>query len=250
MTKGLVLLSGGMDSATCLFLAKKRFDEVYAISFDYGQRHKRELESAKKLCELARVREHRIQNIVMPPSKYNVLTGNVSVPKQSENKQRTTVVGYRNSIHLTYAAAFAGTLGIETLVHGANAEDNQNYPDCRPEFFNAMEASLSFGGTEDNSKIEIWTPLITLWKSDIAKVGLEINTPYEFSHTCYNGWEPPCFYNTVKEDNGPIGDLRAMQQFGVERRGSCDACLERVRGFEKVGVIDPLFGRLRNEGKI
>ena len=87
MTKGLVLVSGGMDSATCLFLAKKRFDEVYAVSFDYGQRHKAELNSAKKLCELAGVKEHRIQNITMPPSKYNVLTCNVSVPKQSEDKQ-------------------------------------------------------------------------------------------------------------------------------------------------------------------
>ena len=196
--KILVLLSGGMDSATLLWLAKKEFNEVYAISFDYGQRHRVELKYAKELAKIAGVKEHFIVQVPF----YRSLKGsalideNVEVPKEEypENEPPITTVPMRNLTFLSIAAAFADNLEIDHIGIGVHALDTP-YPDCRPEFITAAEAAINAGSTyvaKTKNRIHIFAPFLGKTKREIALLGKELGVPYEKTYSCYEGTEPPC----------------------------------------------------------
>ena len=194
----LVLLSGGMDSATLLWLAKKEFDEVYAISFDYGQRHKVELKYAKELAQIAGVKEHFIVRVPFFRSLKGsaLIDESVEVPKEeySENEPPITTVPMRNLTFLSIASAFADNLEIDHIGIGVHALDTP-YPDCRPEFITAAEAAINAGSTfvaKTKNRIHIFAPFLGKTKREIALLGKKLGVPYEKTYSCYEGTEPPC----------------------------------------------------------
>ncbi len=194
----IVLLSGGMDSATLLWLAKEEFDRVWAISFDYGQRHRVELNYAKELAKIAGVEEH----IVVEMPIYRKLRGSalidkeVEVPKEEYPADRVpvTTVPMRNLNFLAIAAAFADSLGINNIGIGVHALDTP-YPDCRPEFIASAEAAINAGSAlavEKKVRLHVWAPFLGMTKKEIAFLGKELKVPYELTYSCYMGTEPPC----------------------------------------------------------
>ena len=196
--KILVLLSGGMDSATLLWLAKREFKEVYAISFDYGQRHRVELKYAKELARLAGVKEH----FVVEVPHYRVIKGNaltdrsVEVPSEEypEGEPPITTVPMRNLTFLSIAGGFADAYEIPYIGIGVHALDVP-YPDCRPEFIAAAEAALNAGSVyvaKTKNRVHIYAPFLGMSKTDIAKLGVKLGVPYEKTYSCYRGTEPPC----------------------------------------------------------
>jgi 7-cyano-7-deazaguanine synthase len=196
--KILVLLSGGMDSATLLWLAKREFKEVYAISFDYGQRHRVELKYAKELARLAGVKEH----FVVEVPHYRVIKGNaltdrsVEVPSEEypEGEPPITTVPMRNLTFLSIAGGFADAYEIPYIGIGVHALDVP-YPDCRPEFIAAAEAALNAGSVyvaKTKNRLHIYAPFLGMSKTDIAKLGVKLGVPYEKTYSCYRGTEPPC----------------------------------------------------------
>lgn len=228
--RAVVLLSGGMDSSTVLYIAVKQHNKVVdVVSIDYGQRHKRELEAAYQVYQ--RIKSEK-PNQVLDFKKLSIdltqiggsplTSSSLTVPKRKEQKQRLTVVPFRNTIHLTLAAAYAETKQIYTIYHGACKDDAENYPDCRYFYFKSLESTLEKGSTYE-TKFTIITPVVDMWKADIVRLGLSLGVPYELTWTCYLGEKKPCYvlYNLPKEE-------------------ACDACFERIRAFETVGVEDPL----------
>lgn len=220
MTKALVLLSGGQDSTTCLYWAINEYgqDEVSTVTFDYGQRHRIELECAGKIAEIAGV-----SNRVLPANTFEALGGNsltdtleVESDLDDETQLPNTFVPGRNLIFLTYAAAYAYQLHVQHLVCGVAQTDYSGYPDCRSETIEALQKAINLGMETD---ISIHTPL--MWKSKAETVAmadeLDAMQAMAFSHTCYNGMQPPC--------------------------GECAACQLRAKGFEEAGVVDPLVQR-------
>ena len=194
----MVLLSGGMDSATLLWLAKREFKEVYAISFDYGQRHRVELKYAKELARLAGVKEH----FVVEVPHYRVIKGNaltdrsVEVPSEEypEGEPPITTVPMRNLTFLSIAGGFADAYEIPYIGIGVHALDVP-YPDCRPEFIAAAEAALNAGSVyvaKTKNRLHIYAPFLGMSKTDIAKLGVKLGVPYEKTYSCYRGTEPPC----------------------------------------------------------
>lgn len=213
--KIIVLLSGGMDSATLLWLAKELFDEVYAISFDYGQRHKVELKYAKELAKDAGVKEHFIVEI----PHYRALKGSaliderVDVPsgEYPENEPPITTVPMRNLIFLSIASAFADNLEIPYIGIGVHALDVP-YPDCRPEFITAAEAAINAGSVyvaKTKGRMHIFAPFLGMSKTDIARLGVKLGVPYEKTYSCYRGTEPPC--------------------------GECPTCIQREEALREAG---------------
>ncbi len=213
--KIIVLLSGGMDSATLLWLAKELFDEVYAISFDYGQRHKVELKYAKELAKDAGVKEHFIVEI----PHYRALKGSalideeVEVPsgEYPENEPPITTVPMRNLIFLSIASAFADNLEIPYIGIGVHALDVP-YPDCRPEFITAAEAAINAGSVyvaKTKGRMHIFAPFLGMSKTDIARLGVKLGVPYEKTYSCYRGTEPPC--------------------------GECPTCIQREEALREAG---------------
>ncbi len=197
-SKILVLLSGGMDSATLLWLAKREFKEVYAISFDYGQRHKVELKYAKELAKLAGVKEHFVVSV----PHYKVIKGNaltdegVEVPSEEypESEPPITTVPMRNLTFLSIAGAFADAYEIPYIGIGVHALDVP-YPDCRPEFIASAEAAINAGSVyvaKTKNRIHVYAPFLGMSKTDIAKLGVKLGVPYEKTYSCYRGTEPPC----------------------------------------------------------
>ena len=221
--KAVVLLSGGMDSATTAAIALDRGFDVHALTFRYGQRHLAELEAAGRVAERLGIRRHVVLDIDLRGFGGSALTGNLAVPKDTpleEIGQRipVTYVPARNTIFLSFALAWAEVLGASDIFLGANALDYSGYPDCRPEFIAAFEAMAQLAtraGVEDGRRLTIHTPLIELSKREIVERGMALGVDYGITLTCYD----------------PAPDGAAC--------GRCEACILRLRGFREAGLEDP-----------
>jgi 7-cyano-7-deazaguanine synthase len=220
----VVLLSGGLDSATTLAIAREQGYELYALSFSYGQRHIVELEAAKRVAASIGVAAHRIAQIDLRVFGGSALTGDFDVPKGRDADQMShgipiTYVPARNTIFLAFALAWAEVLGSSDIFIGVNALDYSGYPDCRPEFTEAFERMANLAtkaGVEDRQSLKIHTPLIALTKAQIIRKGIELGVDYGLTSSCY--------------DPSPKG----------EPCGECDSCLLRRKGFRENGIEDPL----------
>ena len=219
MKKAVVLLSGGLDSSTALYLAKSEGYEVYAISFNYGQRHKKELDFAKKIAKQASIKEHVIVNTNMNAWGGSALTdSNIDVPSGDINREDipVTYVPARNMIFLSYAASYAESIGSQDIFIGVSQVDYSGYVDCRKEFIDAMENAINQGtvcAVKDNKKIKIHAPFMNKTKSEEIKLGVKLGIDYSSTWTCYNGYEKAC--------------------------GECDSCLLRLKAFKEAGYEDP-----------
>ncbi len=217
--KCVVLLSGGLDSATTLAIAVEECSEVHALSFDYGQRHSRELESAKRIAEHYGVK-HKIIPLDLRSIGGSALTDDIEVPERNlediEKEIPVTYVPARNTILLSYALAYAEVIDADRIYIGVNALDYSGYPDCRPEYIRAFQEVARLGTKRgvEGRPIEIRTPLIHMTKAEIIKRGMELGVPYELTWSCYRGGEKAC--------------------------GRCDSCLLRLKGFMEAGYEDPL----------
>ncbi len=222
MEKCLVLLSGGLDSATCLAIAVDKGFKPYALSFDYGQRHRVELEKAKLLAK-----KFNAVHFIFPLS-LNIIGGSALTDKSIEVPDvplseigrgiPVTYVPARNTIFLSIAAGFCEVNDIEHIFIGVNALDYSGYPDCRPEFIRAMEQALTLGTkySDMGKRFNIHTPLIDLKKSEIIKLGIKLGVDYSLTNSCYN----------PDMDGNPCG--------------RCDSCKLRLKGFKDAGFEDPL----------
>jgi len=220
--KAIILLSGGLDSATVLAIAKNQGYELYALSFNYGQRHAIELEKAKQQADAADAKEYKLINIDLRAFGGSALTADINVPKHrtSEEMQKDIPVTYvpaRNTIFLSFALAYAETIGAQDIFIGVNALDYSGYPDCRPEYIEAFEnmANIATSAGIKGNKIKIRTPLIDMTKAQIIKKGLELGVNYAETISCY--------------DPGPEG----------KACGFCDSCLLRAKGFKECDAMDP-----------
>ena len=222
--KAVCLLSGGLDSSTCLAIARAGGFECYALSFDYGQRHRVELDAASRVAGALCAKEHRVAKIDLRAFGGSALTADIEVPKHASTGQIAggipiTYVPARNTIFLAYALAWAEVLECSHIFIGVNAVDYSGYPDCRPEFIRAFERMANLAtkaGVEGRTSIEIHAPLITLSKADIVRRAAELGVDFSLTHSCYD----------------PDGEGRAC--------GRCDSCLLRLKGFEEAGLRDPL----------
>ncbi len=222
--KAVVLLSGGIDSATTLAIAKNEGYDVYALSFRYGQRHAVELEAAKRIAQHGKVAGHQIIDIDLRSIGGSALTADIAVPKARSMEQMgrnipVTYVPARNTIFLSYALAWAEVIGADDIFIGVNALDYSGYPDCRPEYIFAYEQMANLAtkaGVEGGKKLKIHAPLIEMSKSQIIRKGIELGVDYSLTHSCY--------------DPSASG----------EACGECDSCLLRLKGFRDAGVKDPV----------
>src|ERR1019366_218492 len=220
--KAVVLLSGGLDSATILAIARSQGFEVSALSFSYGQRHIWELEAARRVAQAAGVADHRIATIDLRVFGGSALTDDIAVPKgrgsdEMEHGIPITYVPARNTIFLSFALAWAEVLGSSDIFIGVNALDYSGYPDCRPEYIEAYERMAILAtkaGVEGTTRLKIHTPLLALSKAQIVSLARDLGVPFGIAFSCY--------------DPGPNG--RACVQ--------CDACLLRRKGFEEAGIED------------
>jgi 7-cyano-7-deazaguanine synthase len=219
--KALILLSGGLDSATTLAIARHQGFECYALSFRYGQRHSIELEAAKRIAQALGVREHQVANIDLTSFGGSALTDfGLSVPKTGQTTPSIpiTYVPARNLIFLSYAIGLAEVLGIFHIFIGVNTVDYSGYPDCRADFIEAFEKAANLAAAasvEGKGTFRIHTPIIQMSKAEIIKTGLRLGVDYSLTHSCYD----------------PAPDGRAC--------GWCDACRLRRKGFEEAGIPDP-----------
>jgi 7-cyano-7-deazaguanine synthase len=220
----VVLLSGGLDSATALAVARSEGYATYAMSFRYGQRHAVELESSRKVARALGAREHRIIDIDLGAIGGSALTADIDVPKGRSAQEMTsgiplTYVPARNTIFLSFALAWAEVLGAEDIFIGVNALDYSGYPDCRPEYVAAFEQMANLAtkaAVEGKARIRIHTPLIAMTKAEIISMGLALGVDYSLTHSCYD----------------PGSDGTAC--------GRCDSCLLRLKGFAEASVKDPV----------
>jgi 7-cyano-7-deazaguanine synthase len=226
MTEGrraVVLLSGGLDSATALGIAISEGYAAYALSFKYGQRHRIELESACKVARALGASKHLIMEIDLTAFGGSALTDSIAIPKNRDEEEMgadipVTYVPARNTIFLAFALGWAEVLGAEDIFIGVNALDYSGYPDCRPEYIEAFERLAILAtkaGVEGRSRIRIRTPLISLTKSEIIRKGLSLGVDYSLTHSCYD----------------PNDEGLAC--------GACDSCLLRLKGFAEAGARDP-----------
>jgi 7-cyano-7-deazaguanine synthase len=221
--KAVVLLSGGLDSTTVLAMAKAQGYAAYALSFDYGQNHKVELEAAARVAKKLGAAQHAIVKVDLRSFGGSALTTDQPVPKNRDSEAighgiPITYVPARNTVFLSLALAWAETLEATDIFIGVNALDYSGYPDCRPEFIEAFEKMANLGtkiGTEGGGKIRIHTPLSAMTKKDIVEAGTALGVDYSMTITCY--------------DPSPTG----------EACGECDACLLRLKGFAEAGMSDP-----------
>jgi 7-cyano-7-deazaguanine synthase len=219
----VVLLSGGLDSTTVVAIARSQGYRVHAISFDYGQNHKVELEAAARIAAQLHVAQHIVVKVDLRAFGGSALTTAVPIPKNRTAEAighgiPATYVPARNTVFLSLALAWAETLNITDIFLGVNALDYSGYPDCRPEFIQAFEAMANLGtkiGAEDGKRIRIHTPLIAMTKQQIILAGLALGVDYAATITCY--------------DPSPTGAAC----------GQCDACLLRLKGFAEAGHPDP-----------
>ncbi|HLX44218.1 MAG TPA: 7-cyano-7-deazaguanine synthase QueC [Bryobacteraceae bacterium] len=219
--KAVCLLSGGLDSSTCLGIARRDGYDCYALSFDYGQRHRVELEAARRVAGFFGAREHRTMKIDLRAFGASALTADIDVPKSGKIAPGIpiTYVPARNTIFLSFAMAWAEVLECSDIFIGVNAIDYSGYPDCRPEFIQAFERMANLAtksGVEHRTHLKIHTPLADLNKAGIVRLAAEVGVDFSLTHSCYDPGENgrPC--------------------------GACDSCVLRRKGFEEAGVPDPL----------
>ena len=223
MKRAVVLLSGGLDSATVLALCRAEGYQACALSFRYGQRHEREIAAAQNVARSLGAEEHRIAEIDLRLFGGSALTAELAVPKaRSADEMATgvpiTYVPARNTIFLSYALAWAEVLGANDIFLGVNAVDYSGYPDCRPEFLRAFEqlANLATRAGVEGSRFAIHAPLLNLSKAQIIRRGLSLGVDYALTHSCYD----------------PTTDGLAC--------GVCDSCQLRLKGFREAGIADPI----------
>lgn len=220
--KAIILFSGGLDSTTVAAIAKSKGYDLFALSFDYGQRHQVELESAKKLSSELGFKEHKIAKIDLRIFGGSALTDDIAVPTSPSIDIPITYVPARNTVFLSYALAYAEVVGAFDIFVGVNAVDYSGYPDCRPDFISAFEklANLATAvGVEGKGSFKIHTPLMKMGKAEIISEGIKLGIDYSKTHSCYD----PILKNGV-----------------VTSCGKCDSCRLRLAGFEAIGVSDPI----------
>ncbi|MBL4820232.1 MAG: 7-cyano-7-deazaguanine synthase QueC [Gammaproteobacteria bacterium] len=216
--KAVVLVSGGIDSTTCLAIARRQHYRIFALSFDYGQRAASEIKAAQKVAAVFAAEEHKVITLDMSEIGGSALTdSNLPVPEQESEGIPITYVPARNTVFLSYALAWAEVLSAGAIFIGVNAVDYSGYPDCRPDYIKAFEtmANLATRAAVEGNRIKIATPLIDLCKAEIVKLGAELGVDYGPTVSCYQA-----------DSHG-----RAC--------GLCDSCRFRQRGFRDAGMIDP-----------
>ncbi len=222
--KAVCLLSGGLDSTTCLAVARKEGYACYALSFDYGQRHRFELEAAARVAKVLGAVEHRVLRVDLRALGGSALTDAIAVPKHRDVSEMgegipVTYVPARNTVFLAMALGYAEVLGAEHIFIGVNAIDYSGYPDCRPEFIAAFEQMANLAtkaGVEGTMRVRIETPLLHLTKPEIVRLAAGLGVDFSLTSSCYDPEEGgrPC--------------------------GGCDSCLLRRKGFAEAGLVDPL----------
>ena len=225
--QAVVLLSGGLDSSTVLAIAKSQGFECGALSFQYGQRHKIEVDHAREIGKRVGVTRHVVVDFDLRQFGGSALTSDITVPKERSATQMSqgipiTYVPARNTIFLSFALAWAETLGSSDIFVGVNALDYSGYPDCRPEYIDAYERMANLAtkaGVDGTQRLNIHTPLIDLTKAQIIQRGLDLGVDYALTSSCY--------------DPGPDG----------RPCGACDSCQLRAKGFADIGVSDPLLAK-------
>lgn len=222
MNKAIVLLSGGLDSTTALYLAKSQgFDEIYAITFEYGQKHDKELKSAIAVARAAKVKEHKIVRLLLNQWSGCALTDPELEVEDGEMNRKdipSTYVPARNMVFLSVAASWADALGIRDIFIGVSEVDYSGYVDCREEFIQAMEKAINAGtllGVEKKQPITIHAPFMHMTKTEEIRLGTKLGVDFSLTWTCYRGGDQPC--------------------------GSCDSCLLREKAFAEAGIQDPLL---------
>jgi 7-cyano-7-deazaguanine synthase len=226
-SRAICLLSGGLDSSTVLAIARQQGYECYCLSFDYGQRHLKEVEAARKIAIQLGAKEFRVTKIDLRVFGGSALTSEIDVPKDRDQNAMgqgipITYVPARNTIFLAFALAYAEVSGASHIFIGVNAIDYSGYPDCRPEFIEAFAKMANLAtkaGVEGTSKFQIHTPLIEMSKADIVRKALELGVDLSLTHSCYDPLPTgaPC--------------------------GKCDSCILRKKGFEEAGLVDPVRSR-------
>lgn len=224
-SKAVVLLSGGLDSATVLYVAKAEGHHCHTLGFDYGQRHRKELESARRIARHANVSFERV-TFSLPWKGSALLDQTVSLPKgrspqEMDREIPVTYVPARNTIFLSFASSFAEAIGAPFIYIGANALDFSGYPDCRPDYFERFNRMIEKGTKEREKPIEVIAPLVQKTKAEIIQWGSRLGVPYGWTWSCYEGGAFPC--------------------------GECDSCLLRAKGFFEAGVEDPLHAKSKNQ---
>ena len=218
----VILLSGGLDSTTCLAIAKHQGFNLNALTFNYGQRHDFELKSAQKIVDHFQIKNHSVVNIDLAQFGGSALTDEIDVPKDRSESEMTdiplTYVPARNTVFLSLALAWAETINAFNIFIGVNILDYSGYPDCRPEYIAAFEktANLATKAGVSGERFKIHTPLINMKKSEIILNGLKLGVDYSLTSSCYDPLKngTPC--------------------------GHCDACVLRLKGFQEADAIDPL----------
>ncbi|MEN6521830.1 MAG: 7-cyano-7-deazaguanine synthase QueC [Armatimonadota bacterium] len=222
MKRAVVLLSGGLDSSTAAAIAKDKGFEIYALTFDYGQRHRREIEAAKAVGRALGVKDHIIISFDLRKWGGSALTSDIEVPTDRDisgmaEEIPVTYVPARNTIFLSFALGYAETIGADTIVIGANQVDYSGYPDCREEYLRAFETMANLAtkaGVEGKIRFRIEAPLINMTKVEIVEAGTALGLDYGLTWSCYKGGDSPC--------------------------GECDSCKIRLAAFEAAGMRDPL----------
>ncbi|HEX6986213.1 MAG TPA: 7-cyano-7-deazaguanine synthase QueC [Planctomycetaceae bacterium] len=221
--RAVVLLSGGLDSATVLAIARRDGFECFALSFDYGQRHRFELDAARRVAAAAGVARHVVVPLDLRAIGGSALTDDIDVPKDRGEGEMSsgipvTYVPARNTIFLSVALGWAEVLGAADLFVGVNAVDYSGYPDCRPAFVEAFErlANVATKAGVEGTRFAVHAPLIRMTKAEIIRTGLDLGVDYSLTHSCYD----------------PLPDGRPC--------GHCDSCLLRRKGFAEAGATDPL----------
>ena len=224
--KAVVLVSGGLDSTTCLAIAREQDFDLYALTINYGQRHDHELNSAKMVVDFYSIQNHSIIDIDLRQFGGSALTDQIDVPKNRDPSEMVdipaTYVPARNTVFLSLALAWAETLGSSDIFIGVNALDYSGYPDCRPEYISSFErtANLATKAGATGSTFKIHTPLINMTKSDIIKTGIKLGVDYSLTSSCYD----------PNENGDPCGN--------------CDSCYLRLKGFKEAEAKDPLNYRV------
>jgi len=215
MQKAVVILSGGMDSTTLLYEAEKKYNKVYALSFNYNQKHKKELEQAIKSCKKLNI-EHKIMDLSvlneLAPSSLTRDDWEVPEGHYADDNMKETVVPNRNMVMLSLATSYAIGLGANKLLYGAHSGDHDIYPDCRLEFVEQLKRTIDLC---DWNPVKLEAPYLEIDKGDIVIIGKELGVDYGLTWTCYKGKELAC--------------------------GKCGSCVERLEAFEKANIKDPVL---------
>ncbi|MGD9368782.1 MAG: 7-cyano-7-deazaguanine synthase QueC [Desulfobacteraceae bacterium] len=223
MKKAIILSSGGLDSTTVMAMAKEQGFEIFSLSFDYGQRHRYELEAAHRVARYFGATRHLVISLDLRVIGGSALTADIDVPKGRSPQEMdghipVTYVPARNTLFLSYALAWAEVINVEDLFIGVNAVDYSGYPDCRPEFIAAFQTMANLAtkaGVEGKLTLQIHTPLMHMNKAQIIRTGAALGVDYGMTHSCYD----------------PSAGGRAC--------GQCDSCILRKKGFQDAGIEDP-----------